>query len=109
MKQRCRNPNNAGYDSYGARGIDFYEDYSDFQNFYADVLDAPEGMWLDRIDNDRGYFPDNIRWAPPSVQANNRRPPKRKGRHARVPDIRAFTAAMKRAFASGRSREATAP
>jgi hypothetical protein len=93
MKQRCQNPNHLAYDNYGGREdapILVCEYYCDFQNWFADVGDAPEGMWLDRIDNDRGYEPGNIRWAPPSVQVRNRRPPKRKARRAKSADINAY-------------------
>lgn len=42
----------------------------DFRLFYADVGDRPEGLTLDRIDNDRGYEPTNVRWV---TRADNNR------------------------------------
>jgi hypothetical protein len=100
MKQRCYNPNNKDYPNYGGRGIgiDDLDWRSDYQAFYADVLDPPLGMSLDRTNNDLGYGPSNWRWAPPAVQRANQRPPrKRKGRRAKLTDIRAFATALARA------------
>ena len=56
---------------YAARGM--AEEWKDFNNFLFDMGERPEGMTLDRIDNDRGYFPDNCRWATPSQQSINRK------------------------------------
>jgi hypothetical protein len=75
-KQRCYNPRNKDFPSYGGRNIGMHSDYrDDFLALYADVLDPPSAdLTLDRINNDGNYEPGNLRWAPPSVQSANRRP-----------------------------------
>jgi len=44
-----------------------------FQNFLADMGARPEGMTLDRIDNDGDYEPGNCKWSTGSEQSYNRR------------------------------------
>jgi len=74
MKQRCHNPAANGYTEYGARGITVCDSWREsFERFLADMGERPDGMTLDRIDNDRGYEPDNCRWATRSDQQSNRK------------------------------------
>jgi hypothetical protein len=78
MKQRCSNPNNVKYEYYGGRGIKVCDKWLSFPNFLEDVGDKPSSKHtLDRIDNDKGYSPDNVRWATQREQNFNQKLSKR--------------------------------
>ena len=75
MKQRCCNKNDKNYKNYGGRGITVCDEWNDFENFknWALLNGYEQGLQLDRIDNNKGYSPDNCRWCKASVNNHNRR------------------------------------
>lgn len=74
MLRRCDNPSQDSYKLYGDRGIDVCERWHSFENFYADMGQRPSPLHsLERIDNQKGYFPKNCRWATPAEQSRNKR------------------------------------
>lgn len=74
IKERCLNPNTKHYHRYGGRGIQICEEWkNDFQSFYEHVGARPTAKHsMERIYNDKGYEPGNVRWATKKEQARNR-------------------------------------
>jgi hypothetical protein len=79
MLARCYDPKSEKYKDYGGRGIKVCEEWLSnyvifrewaLNNGYSDELS------IDRIDNDKGYSPDNCRWTTLGVQRANQRPHK---------------------------------
>ena len=77
MKNRCSNPNNKKWKHYGGRGIkvcDRWLGEDGFKNFIKDMGNKPTPKHtLDRIDNQKGYSPENCRWATYKQNNDNRR------------------------------------
>lgn len=76
IKSRCLNPKSNAYKHYGGRGIDLYHYWAkDFRNFlYWCIKNGWEkGLEIDRIDNNKGYSPDNCRIVTDAINSRNKR------------------------------------
>ena len=76
MKTRCTNPKYTYWHRYGGRGISVCDEWQKFDNFCDWALSSgyeerDSALSIDRIDVDKGYSPDNCRWATATQQANN--------------------------------------
>ena len=74
MKSRCFNPEDSSYHYYGGTGITVCSDWMDFQSFYDWAIQHwKKGLDIDRIDNSRGYSPENCRFISRKDNLANRR------------------------------------
>lgn len=72
MRKRCYSKTYRDYTYYGAKGITICDEWKyDYLNFerWAISNNYKEGLFLDRIDNSKGYSPINCRWIT-KIQSN---------------------------------------
>ena len=75
IKQRCSNSKNKRYKDYGGRGITLCDEWKDFEPFKEWALENGyrEGLQLDRVDNNKGYSPNNCRFVEAKENCRNKR------------------------------------
>lgn len=74
MTQRATNPNDPNYEYYSGRGIGVCERWLKFENFFEDMGYAPSSKHtLERMENDKGYYKENCKWATMKEQSKNKR------------------------------------
>lgn len=73
MNARCYDPHSDSYAHYGMKGVTVCDEWMDFAAFqlWAKANGYQDGLSIDRIDNSKGYFPDNCRWATTMEQQHN--------------------------------------
>lgn len=76
MMRRCHCETHEAFEHYGGRGIVVCDEWRVSPAAFIDWCEASgwsEGMQIDRINNDLGYFPDNCRIVTPIENGNNKR------------------------------------
>jgi len=71
MRDRCSNPKRKDWHCYGGKGIAVTERWNTYENFLADMGNAPAGLTLDRVDGNGNYCKENCKWATRKEQSRN--------------------------------------
>lgn len=80
MRDRCNNPNNTRYPRYGGRGIKISPLFDSFEVYVNTLMALPNcpteliksNLQVDRKDNEKGYYPDNLRWVTTATNGANK-------------------------------------
>ena len=74
MRKRCKNPNVHNYKKYKELGVIVCEEWNDFSVFLADMgLKPSKTHTIERINNNKGYYKENCKWATKKEQQRNTR------------------------------------
>jgi hypothetical protein len=74
MLQRCYDPDDQGWEYYGGRGITVCFEWHNFESYFSFFGYPPfSGASVERIDNSKGYYPCNCKWASSEEQNCNTR------------------------------------
>lgn len=73
MRDRVYNPTSKYYHRYGGRGITIAEEWDSFIAFrdWSYEHGYKDGLEIDRIDNNKGYSPENCRWVTHAINLQN--------------------------------------
>lgn len=78
IKERCYDSNHEAFHNYGGRGIDMFSIWKEDSIVFCKYIESLSGysdeLTLDRENNDKGYYPGNLRWTTNTVQSINQRP-----------------------------------